>query len=108
MDGLSYAEQQELAQKLERKREQVARDLMRSSTAAWKKLRYPPAEVEAKIADPTNPLTRRIWEMQVNLGVSLRVTPSCDLGPDIGVSTVQVIMARTLMIATILQRSKIG
>ena len=46
--------------------------------------------------------------MQVNLGVSLGFTPSCDLGPDIGVSTVQVIMARTLMIATILQRSKIG
>merc|ERR1712166_1418636 len=81
LDGLTFSEQMAMKETLDRKRQEMATALLKASVGAWKKLRYPPDEIQEQIE--SDPSYRKVWEMQV-------------------------VMARTLMITTILQRGKIG
>jgi hypothetical protein len=115
LEQLSYGDRLRMQQALDAKREHCAMELLEASVGAWKMLRYPPAEVAERIAaDPTGH-EQKIWTMQVRrlrVGRFCRVfvcAPLSDLVAHcLRCCDLQVVMARTLMITTVIQRNKIG
>jgi hypothetical protein len=111
---LTYGERVELQEKLDEARIKCAHELLRASVNAWKMIRHPPPEVAERIA--ADPNEQRIWNLQVRFrptdvptGGSRSQCRQCNpLTTRLCVHVVQVVIARTLMITTIIQREKVG
>jgi hypothetical protein len=108
---LTYGDRVELQEKLDKAREECAYELLRASVNAWRMLRYPPPEVAEKIA--ADPNHEKVWNMQVRFCETPQIAPIDAAGCRKPVTTcpvcaAQVVMARTLMITTVIQRTKIG
>ena len=120
LDQLTYAQKMELQADLDRKRLEMATEMMRACVGAWRAFRNPPEDIAEKIANDPTGNEKKIWNMQVHASASRILSPCCLLPqckPCILVvhrvlSTFcfrpsQVVMGRTLMMATVINRRKV-
>ena len=80
LNQLTYQERIEMQADLDRKRLELATEMLQAATGAWRAFRHPPPETAEKIANDSTGNEKRIWNMQVCApapGLS-SVWPSCN------------------------------